>query len=240
MSVVGRQCTFAFWCHFSTLNVCFFCTPGRLDLHHKVVFIAIIHMDFKYLMKSTGCARERKRNRPDRVHVNEMENKVLIHHLLYNRYIFQPYFRRHVTCDSCNVRFYFSRYFFSLSFLFPCFTIVPKHLISQCHFFPALHRSRQMEFHRGASFFLVYSIVYAVRFFRSPFLWLLLLFNFQLFAGMLRFHLFAIEIFMLCVLRSICVLLVRSIRFVCSIILLEFFACLQADRTKRDCSRWVR
>lgn len=135
---VGRRSSvhLCFLVSFFHIKCVFFCTSGRLDLHHKVVFIAIIHMDFKYLMKSTGCAREWKRNRPDRVHVNEMENKVLIHHLLYNRYIFQPYFRRHVTCDSCNVRFYFSRYFFHSHFSFP---VLPSSLSIWYHsatFFP--------------------------------------------------------------------------------------------------------
>lgn len=58
------------------------------------------------------------------------------------------------------------------------------------------------------------------------FLWLLLLFNFQL-LGAIRFHLFAIEIFMRCVTfahcdKMFCFVFMRSI---CSFFLLSFFFC---------------
>lgn len=129
---VGLQCTSGcFLVSFFHIKIIFFFLQHSwlvllLHSHHKVVFIAIIHMDFKYLMKSTGCAWEWKWNRPDRVHANEMENKVLIHHLLYNRYTFQPYFHRHVTCDSCNVRFYFSRCFFFFFILSLSLSLLPS------------------------------------------------------------------------------------------------------------------
>lgn len=68
-------------------------------------------------MKFTDCAGRSSRWKRWKLPFTQQfrerarESKILICHLLNNRFIFQPYFHRHFTCEPSNFRFYFSFFF---------------------------------------------------------------------------------------------------------------------------------
>lgn len=139
--------------------------------------------------------------------------EVLIWHLLYDRYIFQPYFHRCVTCEPCNSRFYllpmphFPRILllrkkkkkeekWKRKRFWPGFLrMLPSASVSDAFSTALSTQNPQINarfFHLHICYchcccatslgsnVVHFSFRFVLQFFFAPFLWLLLLFNFQL------------------------------------------------------------